>query len=95
MNAAFQPGDTVRVLARTPTGHCRTPHYLRGRKGEVLSILGTFPNPEKLAYYEPGEPRVLYEVKFALSEVWGRYDGPAADAVVADIYDHWLGPCRG
>ncbi|HKK30437.1 MAG TPA: SH3-like domain-containing protein [Alphaproteobacteria bacterium] len=95
MANTFEPGDRVWVRDDVPAGHCRTPHYLRGRKGEVLSILGDFPNPEKLAYYEKGEPRTLYEVKFSPLEVWGEYDGPATDSIIADIYDHWLEPSHG
>lgn len=95
MPASFQPGDRIVVREDVPTGHCRTPHYLRGKPGEVISVLGDFPNPEKLAYYEKGELRTLYEVKFAAGDVWGRYDGPAKDSIVADIYDHWLEKADG
>lgn len=95
MPASFKPGDRIIVRDDIPDGHCRTPHYLRGKTGEVLSILGDFPNPEKLAYYEKGEIRTLYEIKFAAGEVWGSYDGPAQDSIVADIYDHWLEKADG
>ena len=92
---SFQPGDKIVVRNDIPDGHCRTPHYLRGRKGEVVSILGDYPNPEKLAYYQKGELRRLYEVKFSPADVWGSYSGPAKDSIVADIYDHWLEPSHG
>lgn len=95
MSAALKPGDRVIVRNETPTGHCRTPLYLRGQRGEVVSILGTFPNPEKIAYYQKGEPRVLYEVQFASSDVWQGYAGSPNDTIIADIYDHWLDPDHG
>jgi hypothetical protein len=95
MSTNLKPGDAVVVRNDTPTGHCRTPLYLRGRKGEVVSILGTFPNPEKIAYYQKGEPRVLYEVRFSPSEVWEGYKGSPKDSIIADIYDHWLEPQNG
>lgn len=95
MPASLQPGDRIKVRDEVPNGHCRTPHYLRGKTGEVLSILGDFPNPEKLAYYQKGEERTLYEIKFTAAEVWGRYNGPAQDSIVADIYDHWLEKADG
>ena len=94
MQSKFQPGDAVVVRDDTPSGHCRTPLYLRGRPGRVVSILGTFPNPEKIAYYQKGEPRTLYEVSFRSAEVWDGYQGPARDTIIADIYDHWLEPAN-
>ena len=73
----FAPGDKVRVAARGALGHCRTPWYLRGKTGVIASIHGTFRDPERLAYHQPGLPeQVLYKVRFKQREVWGRYDGP-------------------
>lgn len=95
MPASMQPGDRIVVRNDVPIGHCRTPHYLRGRKGEIVSVLGDYPNPEKLAYYEKGELRTLYEVKFKAADLWAGYDGPANDSIVADIYDHWLEKADG
>ena len=95
MSDKFKSGDKIVVRADTPNGHCRTPHYLRGKVGEIVSILGDFPNPEKLAYYQKGELRRLFEVRFAPADVWGSYDGPATDSIFADIYDHWLEPTHG
>jgi nitrile hydratase subunit beta len=95
MARSFNPGDAVLVRADTPNGHCRTPHYLRGRRGEVVSILGRFPNPEQLAYYQKGDLKTLYEVQFRPTEVWGGYKGPSGDTIVADIYEHWLEPSNG
>ncbi len=95
MSASLQPGDRIVVRTDTPTGHCRTPHYLRGKRGQVLSVFGDYPNPEQIAYYHKGESRTLYEVKFSAAEVWASYDGPAQDSIVADIYDHWLEKADG
>jgi nitrile hydratase len=89
----FKPGDRVRVSDRVPTGHCRTPSYLRGKTGIVDCILGAFRNPEELAYYRPGLPKQpLYIVRFRQSEVWPGYAGAGRDTVAADIYEHWLEP---
>ncbi|MCA8928966.1 MAG: nitrile hydratase subunit beta [Alphaproteobacteria bacterium] len=95
MSADLKPGDPVIVRNDVPNGHCRTPHYLRGHRGEIVSILGTFPNPEQIAYYQKGDPLVLYEVRFASAEVWGDYAGSPKDSILADIYDHWLEPAHG
>jgi nitrile hydratase subunit beta len=81
--ARFAPGHRVRVRTAFPTTHCRTPFYLRGREGEVLSFAGRFHDPEKLAYHKPGLPeRALYRVRFA--------HAASADEIVADLYEHWL-----
>ena len=91
--ARFAPGDKVRVSERDALGHCRTPWYLRGKKGVIASIHGTFRDPERLAYHQPGLPaQVLYKVRFKQSEVWRRYDGPAIDQIEADIFEYWLEP---
>jgi nitrile hydratase len=94
--ARFAPGDKVRVAARGALGHCRTPWYLRGKTGEIALIHGTFRDPERLAYHQPGLPaQVLYKVRFSQREVWGGYDGPAGDQVEADIFEGWLEPASG
>jgi nitrile hydratase len=91
----FAPGDPVRVARRAALGHCRTPWYLRGKRGVIASIHGTFRDPESLAYHKPGLPaHVLYKVRFKQSEIWDRYDGPQGDQLEADIFEHWLEPAE-
>ena len=87
----FSPGEAVRVAERPALGHCRTPWYLRGKTGVVASVQGTFRDPEKLAYHQPGLPRrVLYKVRFTQASIWDEYGGQAGDHLEADIYEHWL-----
>jgi nitrile hydratase subunit beta len=87
----FEPGDRVRVRAAEKPGHVRTPTYLRGKTGEVESVLGEFRNPEDLAYGLSGEPeRPLYKVGFRQADLWGDYEGPAEDRLYADVYEQWL-----
>ncbi len=90
----FRPlHDRVVVKRRYPPGHRRTPHYIRGKTGVIASIHGTFRDPERLAYHQPGLPaQVLYKVRFRQREVWDRYDGPAGDQLEADIFEYWLEP---
>jgi nitrile hydratase len=91
----FVPGDAVRVADHPVLGHCRTPWYLRGKRGVVAGIQGVFRNPEALAYHKPGLPRLpLYKVRFKQTELWRRYMGPAGDELEVDIYEHWLEPER-
>jgi nitrile hydratase len=87
----FKAGDRVRVDDRTAVGHCRTPWYLRGLTGTVALVHGRFRDPERLAYHKPGwPPLVLYKVRFAQSDIWSAYSGPATDQLEADIYEQWL-----
>ena len=91
--ARFRPGDPVRVRRADVPGHLRTPWYIRGHKGTVERLCGTFPNPEELAYNRSGLPaQPLYRVRFRQSEVWPDYAGPPGDTVDIEIYQHWLDP---
>ncbi|MFN6953464.1 MAG: SH3-like domain-containing protein [Acetobacteraceae bacterium] len=82
------PGTAVRVADRPAFGHCRTPFYLRGRRGVVTEFAGRFRNPEQLAYHRPGLPALpLYRVRFPYVAPDGT---ETTDEIVADIYGHWL-----
>jgi|SRR5690349_5604870 nitrile hydratase subunit beta len=89
----FQPGDPVQVVLRPVLGHCRTPWYVRGKRGVVQSVHGSFRDPERLAYHRPGLPaQVLYKVRFRQRDIWDGYTGSAGDQLEVDIYEHWLAP---
>ncbi len=45
MEAAFKPGDTVRIRVGSPPGHCRTPAYIQGKIGRIERVHGAFRNP--------------------------------------------------
>jgi nitrile hydratase subunit beta len=89
--ANFRIGEKVRVDARPVQGHCRTPLYLRGKTGVIVDVLGSYKNPERLAYRSPGYPAtVLYKVRFQQTSLWPAYPGSATDTLDADIFEHWL-----
>ncbi|MFQ5936735.1 MAG: SH3-like domain-containing protein [Acidiferrobacterales bacterium] len=93
MSARFAPGNQVTVDKRYPSGHCRTPYYIRGKSGVIERVCGEFPNPEDLAYGRDGLPkRPLYRVRFRQNEVWPDYVGEDDDTVDIEIYEHWLAP---
>ena len=94
MQAAFRTGQRVRVKTGNPAGHCRTPHYLRGKRGVIVLELGAYRDPEKCAYHKPGYPkRALYQVRFDCAEVWRERNGAGPrDTLHADIFEHWLEP---
>ena len=84
--------DRVRVRTMMPPGHLRTPAYLRGKTGEIERPLGSFPNPEQLAYRQKAEPRPLYRVRFTMAEIWGEAAERPGDTLDAEIFAHWLIP---
>ena len=87
----FRAGDVVAVREAFPTGHVRTPFYIRGKRGVIERICGAFANPEELAYGRPGlPPQPLYRVRFLQRDVWPDYAGQPADVVEVEIYQHWL-----
>jgi nitrile hydratase subunit beta len=90
----FAPGSAVRVKNDWPETrgpvHIRTPHYLRGMPGTVVRLLGTFPNPEELAFARPAPGRALYHVRFAQPSVW--QEGHPGDELQVEIFEHWLEP---
>ena len=87
----FVAGRRVRVAARRPDGHHRTPGYLKGKTGRVERVQGTFANPETRAYGGDGLPeQTLYSVSFAERDLWPDYSGRAADRIYVDLYEHWL-----
>jgi nitrile hydratase subunit beta len=91
MTSMFKAGDKVRVDDRAIAGHCRSPWYLRGQTGVIAEVLGTFRDPERLAYHRPGLPQqVLYKVRFKQTALWPAYKGPAKDQLEADIAENWL-----
>ncbi|MDE0968543.1 MAG: nitrile hydratase subunit beta [Octadecabacter sp.] len=82
----------VRVKPLMPPGHVRTPAYLRGKIGIIERSLGTFPNPEALAYGVAASDLPLHRVRFTMSDVWeGNAENPN-DTLDAEIYEHWLEP---
>ena len=89
----FRDGERVRVRALFPPGHVRTPHFTRGRRGEVVGVVGAFRNPEDLAYgRRSGSEIHLYRVRFGQRELWPDYAGAEGDTLIADLYEHWLEP---
>lgn len=91
MTARFAVGAAVRVRAAFPPGHVRTPYFLRGHAGKIVDVVGSFANPEELAYGRDGKPEIpLYRVQFRQTDLWPDYKGEKHDTAVADIFEHWL-----
>ena len=91
----YRPGDRVQVRIDYPGHHFRTPLYIQGKTGTIVTLCGAFLNPESLAHGGSGLPeKHLYRVEFAQNQVWDRYQGPKGDKLLVDIYEHWLDPAR-
>jgi nitrile hydratase len=89
---AYQPGNEVRVAARSPIGHYRVPMYLRGKRGVVESVI----EPRAVDNEEEGYGRNAglllhyYRVAFAMTEVWPLYKGSPNDGTRCEIHESWL-----
>ncbi len=98
MMATFAPGSRVRVRNDWPETrgpvHIRTPHYVRGALGTVVRALGSFRNPEDLAFARPAPPLALYHVRFEQAPIWpgGRPGDDRGDDLLVEIFEPWLEP---
>jgi nitrile hydratase len=90
----FQPGQPVRVKRDFPElrgpCHIRTPHYLRGLPGTIERPLGSFANPEDLAFARPAAKVPLYHVRFDQPALFN--EGAKGDTLLVEIFEHWLEP---
>ncbi len=87
----FRVGDSVRVRRLPALGHVRTPHYARGKPGQIAAYVGSYPDPEAAAAGGDGRPwRPLYRVRFTQTDMWPDYSGPATDTLDVEIYEQWL-----
>ncbi len=91
--AIYKPGDRVRGGMGEPSGHCRTPSYVRGKTGRVTKHYGAFLNPESLAYGGSGLPKEpLYTVELDQPQVWEKYGGSPRDKLRLEIWQLSLEP---
>ena len=87
----FQVGEMLRVDDRPSLGHCRTPVYVRGKRGVVTEIQGVFHDPATLAYSHPGLPmKYWYKLRFWQSDLWPGYKGDPSDHLELDVQEDWL-----
>jgi nitrile hydratase len=87
----FKIGEIVRIRYTDPPGHIRTPYFIRGKIGQVIRILGTFANPEELAYGRDGKPiKPVYSVRFLQKDLWKNYTGQLKDTAIVEVMENWL-----
>lgn len=88
----------MRVLNKVRWGHIRTPLFVLGKRGVVVTLRGFYPDPEKLAYGMDGLPLIpCYCIQFEHPEVWGESSPVCSknDKMYIDIVEHWLEPDSG
>jgi nitrile hydratase len=88
----FDVGDEVVVRNDHPRGHTRAARYVRGRRGVVERVYGSFVFPDTNARREGENPQHVYSVRFEASELWGEHTSEPNHAVYFDLWDPYLQP---
>lgn len=88
----FQPGESVRVLDRSPIGHYRVPLYVRGKTGIVESVIdpAAVSNEEEGYGRNAGSKRHYYRIAFPMTALWPGYAGAGHDGLRIEIFETWL-----
>jgi hypothetical protein len=89
---AFQAGDTLRVLKRSPIGHYRVPRYLRGKVGVVEQVIypAAVDNEEEAFGRNAGSKSYYYRMAFRMMDLWPGYTGRANDGLRIEVFQTWL-----
>lgn len=89
---AFQVGDTLRVMTRSPIGHYRVPRYLRGKIGVVEAIIhpAAVDNEEEAYGRNSGSKSHYYRMAFRMTDVWSRYADSPNDGLRIEVFQTWL-----
>ncbi|CAB3766887.1 nitrile hydratase subunit beta [Paraburkholderia humisilvae] len=88
--ARFLVGEAVRTRLLNPSTHTRLPRYCRGKRGEIVALRGAHVFPDTNAVGQGEQPRWLYTVRFAATELWG--DDTTAASVCVDCWEPYLEP---
>jgi nitrile hydratase len=85
----FKPGDRVIARNLNPSGHTRLPRYVRGRRGIIDRVHGTFVYPDTNAHGGGEQPQPVYSVRFNATELWGP-SAAARDSLYIDLWEDYL-----
>jgi nitrile hydratase subunit beta len=88
----FAKGDSVQILNRSPVGHYRVPHYLRGKRAVVEAVIEPtgLDNEEEGFGRNAGAKRHYYRVAIPMTEIWPDYSGSSRDGLYIEIFETWL-----
>jgi len=85
----FKPGDRICTRRDNPDGHTRIPVYLRGRRGVVEKVLGSFAFADAVVQGRRDVREPLYTVAFSAAELWGGTADPS-QTLAADLFESYL-----
>lgn len=85
----FALGDTVLAKNIHPRGHTRLPRYVRGKRGEVVGLRGSFALDDRIAHHLSPDLQPVYSVRFPARELWGA-DASENDAIYIDLWESHL-----
>jgi nitrile hydratase subunit beta len=86
----FRVGDVVRARNYNPSGHTRLARYLRGKRGVVDRIHGSFVFPDTNALRQGENPQHVYSVRFDAREVWGPETAEPNETIYFDLWEPYL-----
>jgi nitrile hydratase len=87
----FKPGDKVVGRNIHPSGHTRSPRYIRGKRGTIEKAHGAFILPDTNAHGRGENPEPVYTVRFDAREVWGE-QAAVGDSIYLDLWESYLEP---
>ncbi len=87
----FKPGDKVVVRNIHPGGHTRLPRYIRGKRGAIEKVHGSFNLPDANAHGRGKNPESVYTVRFDAREVWGE-QAAFRDSIYLDLWESYVEP---
>jgi nitrile hydratase subunit beta len=87
----FKPGDKIAVRNINPDGHTRLPRYIRGKRGTIEKVHGSFNLPDTNAHGRGKNPQPVYTVRFDAREVWGE-QAAVRDTIYVDLWESYLEP---
>ncbi len=88
----FRPGDRVRILTRSPSGHYCVPIYVWGKKGLVEAVIqpADIDDEEKAYGRNAGSQLHYYRVAVPMTEIWSNYAGSPLDALLIEVFESWI-----
>jgi len=92
LRARFKAGDRVRVRSIHPSGHTRSPRYVRGKTGVVRRDYGIYVFPDTNAHRTGENRQHVYSVEFRARELWGRNDH---ERLMIDLWENYLERAEG
>jgi nitrile hydratase beta subunit len=87
----FKPGDKIAVRNIHPGGHTRLPRYIRGKRGTIEKVHGSFNLPDTNAGGRGKNSEPVYTVRFDAREVWGE-QAAVRDSIYLDLWESYMEP---